>query len=403
MLVRLPLSKIKTAQFVVASALLAFSWSAGSCQASEIEQPPLVVLNQIHPAMSVPVSKFEPEESQETEEFEEDSAPLSLAQAIPSSSSTLIKGDVSLPGNFSIAQSVPSDSLGDDRPLDLTPVSLPRRAPAFDRFDQFKAGALYRLPSKIFFSAVVDNSVRLETNVFQTNSRNSSDLVYRVLPNITVGYALTKQTRVACNYFLLRDQYTEFNRPLSRTLQSVGFRVDHDVPLRNNANLSFGLFSRALFSSLDYIDDPPFLNDILPSVTLTKQYGRRTIAYASCLGQIRFRRMLSRYQEFDQFYSGGVVYRKGGWTFLGDGTLASNFGRPIYRGGPNNQVVILTQELARKIHHSVPIQTFIRSQEIFNIGAPAAPGFAGFNYRIFGGLRVSVSKPPIFPIKLKEI
>lgn len=368
-----------TSELLVAFILLVLSGAALPCQASAEEETPLVVLNQIHPAM-LPTATLDqieesPEEAISAPEFKQ----------------------------LSIAQSVATDTLGDDQPLDLTPVSLPRRAPAFDRFDQFKAGMLYRLPSKMFFSAVVDNSVRLETNVFQTNSRNSSDFVYRLLPNITLGYALTKRTRVACNYFLLRDQYTEFNRPLSRTLQSVGFRIDHDVPLRNNANLSFGLFSRALFSSLDYIDDPPFLNDILPSVTLTKQFGRRTIAYASCLGQIRFRRFLNRYQEFDQFYSGGVVYRKGGWTFLGDGTLASNFGRPVYRGGPNNQVIILTQELARKVHHIAPIQTFIRSQEIFNMGAPQAPGFAGFNYRIFGGIRVTVSKPPIFPIKLKEI
>lgn len=368
-----------TSALLVAFILLVLSGATLPCQASAEEETPLVVLNQIHPAM-LPIATLDqieesPEEAISAPEFKQ----------------------------LSIAQSVATDTLGDDQPLDLTPVSLPRRAPAFDRFDQFKAGMLYRLPSKMFFSAVVDNSVRLETNVFQTNSRNSSDFVYRLLPNITLGYALTKRTRVACNYFLLRDQYTEFNRPLSRTLQSVGFRIDHDVPLRNNANLSFGLFSRALFSSLDYIDDPPFLNDILPSVTLTKQFGRRTIAYASCLGQIRFRRFLNRYQEFDQFYSGGVVYRKGGWTFLGDGTLASNFGRPVYRGGPNNQVIILTQELARKVHHIAPLQTFIRSQEIFNMGAPQAPGFAGFNYRIFGGIRVTVSKPPIFPIKLKEI
>lgn len=307
-----------------------------------------------------------------------------------------------------IAQSVPtdvtgSDPLGDEPTLDLTPVNLPRRNPSFDRFDQFKSGMLYRLPSKMFFTGVVDNSVRLETNVFQTNSRNSSDFIYRVLPNLTLGYALTKRTRVSANYFLLRDQYTKFDRPLSRTLQSVGFQVTHDVPLKDRANLSFGYFNRALFSSLDYIDDPPFLFDIIPSVTLTKPIGNNTIAYGSVLGQVRFRRMFDRYQEFDQFYSGGVVHRKGGWTFLADSTLASNFGRPIYRGGGNNQVIILTEEVARKINPRYPIQTYIRSQQIFNIGAPQSPGFAGFNYRIFGGIRVTVAKPPIFPIKLKDI
>lgn len=304
------------------------------------------------------------------------------------------------PVSLRIAQSTRVDSLGDTQPIDLTPVNLPRRAPSFDRFDRFNSSMLYHLPAKMFFSAVVDNSVRLETNVFQTNSRSSSDLVYRVLPNITVGYALDKKTRVSWNYFLLRDQYTKFNNPLSRDFHSTGWRIDRDFRLPKDYNLSVGFFGRALFANLDYLNET-FFNDLIPSVTITKRVSPRAIAYGSCLGQIRFREMLHEYQEFDQFYSGGIVYRKRNWQVLADGTLVSNFGKPRLRGGKNNQIIILTQEIARKVHHRVPIQLFVRGQEIFNMGAPQSPGFAGFNYRIFGGFRVTVAKPPIFPIKLK--
>lgn len=386
-----------------------------TCHDSFATEVPALVLNQIHPAVDITETRTNsaPKISfAQTDTVLRDRPiqveKINLESETPKSNPLASKSGDRFdpitneePISLRIAQSTPQDSLGDTQPIDLTPVSLPRRAPSFDRFDRFQAGALYKLPAKMFFSLVVDNSVRLETNVFQTNSANSSDFVYRVLPNLTLGYALNKRTRIACNYFLLRDQYTEFNRPLSRNFQSVGFRIDHDVPLRGRANLSFGFFGRALFTNLDYLNDT-FFNDLIPSVTLTKPIGRRTIAYASCLGQIRFKRMLNRYQEFDQFYSGGLVHRRGTWTFLLDNTLVSNFGRPIFRGGGNNQVFILTQEAARRIHHKIPLQVYLRGQEIFNVGAPLSPGFAGYNYRIFAGVRLTVAKPPIFPIKLKS-
>jgi hypothetical protein len=34
------------------------------------------------------------------------------------------------------------------------------------------------------------------------------------------------------------------------------------------------------------------------------------------------------------------------------------------------------------------------------MGANSSPGLAGFNFRLYGGLRAEISKPAIFPTKL---
>lgn len=98
-----------------------------------------------------------------------------------------------------IAQSV---SRPDDiQQLDLTPIKIPERAAAFSTIDSYKARMLYKLPARMFFSGTCENSLRLETNVFQTSRNPQADAVYRVLPNLTVGYAMTRRTRVSSNFF----------------------------------------------------------------------------------------------------------------------------------------------------------------------------------------------------------
>jgi hypothetical protein len=99
-----------------------------------------------------------------------------------------------------IAQSAPQRD-ADIVPIDLTPVRLPERTSAFNGLDSFKSQALYKLPGRVFFNASVENSLRFEANTFQTNRHYLSDMVYRVLPNVTLGYALDKKTRVSANYF----------------------------------------------------------------------------------------------------------------------------------------------------------------------------------------------------------
>lgn len=225
-------------------------------------------------------------------------------------------------------------------------------------------------------------------------------MVYRVLPNTVLGWALTRKTRVSANYFFLRDQYTKYQL-LDRNFHSVGFQVDHDFWNQNGLTVTGGFLGRALFANPDQFSDA-FFNDLLPSLSAYKQVGSHNVVYGSIVGQIRFREVCSQFQEGDQFYSVGTVYKKGPWQALGDFTLNNNFGNSNLRQGHNNQVIILTEEIARRLPfmRRVPIDGYIRAQQIFNMGANSSPGYAGVNCRIFGGIRAYVSKPVVYPVKL---
>lgn len=314
-------------------------------------------------------------------------------------------GDAPL-GQNDIAQSVPTDTVGgtggDTRDFDLSPVSLPRRNPSFNRMEGFQGSLLHTLPPKMFFSVFVDNSLRLETNVFQTKNNARSDMIYRVLPNTVLGYALTRSTRISANYFFLRDQYTKYANPLDRNFHSVGFQIDQDLYNKNRTLVTLGFFGRALFTTPDEFS-AQFFNDLIPSLTVTRQVGYSTKLYAAILGQIRFREMMSHFQEGDQFYSFGAVHNKGRWTFLGDFTLNNNFGNSTLRQGENNQVIILTEEIAYRLPKiKLPIEPYVRAQQIFNMGAQNSPGYAGVNTRVFGGIRAWIAKPVIYPVRLAE-
>jgi hypothetical protein len=296
----------------------------------------------------------------------------------------------------SIAQSVSRPE--DTQQFDLTPIKIPERGAAFSNFDSYKARMLYKLPARMFFSGTCENSLRLETNVFQTSRNPQADMVYRVLPNVTVGYALNRKTRVSSNFFFFRDQYASRDSILSRNIYSVGLRADRDFTINDKTTMTAGLFCRELFFNLSSSSPP--LSDIIPSAVVVRRIGTHGAAYGSVMGQVRFQKMLDRFQEFDQFYSVGYILRKSPWLFTTDCTFLTNFGNSNLRGGNNNQTFVLTGEVARQLHRNIPIAAFVRAEPIFNMGANSSPGLAGFNFRLYGGLRAEVSKPAIFPTKL---
>jgi len=283
-------------------------------------------------------------------------------------------------------------------PIDLTPVRLPERNNTFNGFDAFKTQSMYRLPARVFFNFTLENSLRFEANTFQTNRHYLSDMIYRVLPNIDLGYALTKKDRVALNYFFLRDQYDKRNKTLSRNIHSVGGNYNHDFNLNEKTTLTAGIMSRVLFINTSHAPAVVY-NDVLPSLFLRRRVNNGVI-YGAFTGQIRFRDIMAKFQEGDQFYSLGGAWRKNKWLYSADSTLVTNFGNSNLRQGPNNQNIIMTFEAGRQV--TPWLVAFARAQPIFNIGANKSPGYAGFNFRIFGGLRAEVGKPPIFPIKLKS-
>ncbi len=296
----------------------------------------------------------------------------------------------------SIAQSISRPD--DTQQFDLTPIKIPERSAAFTNIDSYKARMLYKLPARMFFSGTCENSLRLETNVFQTSRNPQADAVYRVLPNVTVGYALNRRTRLSSNFFFFRDQYASRDSILSRNIYSVGVRADRDFTINDKTTMTAGLFCRELFFNLS--SSTPPLSDIIPSAVIVRRIGTHGAAYGSVMGQVRFQKMLDRFQEFDQFYSVGYIHRKSPWLFTADCTFLTNFGNSNLRGGNNNQTFVLTGEVSRQLHRNIPIAAFVRAEPIFNMGANSSPGLAGFNFRLYGGLRAEISKPAIFPTKL---
>lgn len=282
--------------------------------------------------------------------------------------------------------------------LDLTPVKLPERGSAFGNLNNFRTGVLYYLPSRMFFNATCENTLRLETNVFQTQHNQRQDLIYRVLPNVTLGYATSRTSRISANYFFFRDQYGWNSNPLSRNIHSVGIRGDKDFIVSPRTTVTTSFFARELFIS--NFDE---LSDLLPSITMVRRVGNGGAVYASTTGQIRWRDVFGRFQEGDTFFSVGSVYRNPRWTLVADTTLIDNYGRPSLRGGvANNHVIVMTLEAGRKISQRLPLTAFLRAEPIFNIGQEKRQGFAGFNFRIFGGIRTEISKPAIFPVTLRQ-
>jgi hypothetical protein len=325
-------------------------------------------------------------------------AGISAPTAVPSTMLNSANNIATPTGNF-LAQTAPPVTGGADlQPIDLTPVRLPERGRAFGTLQNFRTGALYYLPAKMFVNINVENSLRLETNVFQTQKHPSTTGVYRIVPDVTIGYAPNRTTRVSANYFMFNDTYITHAASLDRTVQSVGFTGAKDFYLNPLTVLTTSVMARELF-----ITKSKNLSDILPSISLVRRVGTYGAVYSSVLGQIRWQDIIgSKFMEGDQFYSVGAVYRRPRWSVLADTTLIDNFGKGNLRGGPNsNHLIVMTMEANRRLSSRVPLVAFVRAQPIFNMGQEKRQGFAGFNFRLFGGLRLELSKPAIFPVKLR--
>lgn len=319
-------------------------------------------------------------------------SPMQMASTAPS---MMGAGDAGNPINNALAQTAPAAT---PQPVDLTPVPLPQRGAVADSVQAFKTSALYYLPSRMFFTLNVENSLRYENNVFQTRKGQLSDMIYRVYPDMTLGYALSRKTRISANYFMYRDNYGWHAHSLDRTVHSIMLKADHDFYLSRTTVLTTSVGGRQLF-----ITRARDVSDILPQATIVHRVGTYGAVYGSVIGQLRFQHMLGRFQEGDQFYSMGAVYKRPLWSALADATLIDNFGNPRQRFGvESNHQVVLTLEAAHRVTPVLPLVAFVRVQPIFNIGQEDRPGFGAFDLRLFTGVRLELAKPPIFPVKLRS-
>lgn len=309
-------------------------------------------------------------------------------------------------------------------PTDVVPLALPQERRAIG--ESMKLRLWQKLPSRFYMNASCETSFRLETNVFQfpekrkllqsfttnrgvffgelspedqlsvlaTADRSSQhDVVYRVSPNITAGWALTPRTNVFVNYFYLRDKLSRFNS-LNTYINQIGTGIEHNIPVGKKGNLEVQFMTRELFQAEA---DPIF--DYLPSATFSYLFKPGWVAYANLLTQFRSLQFFGGVdREIDPFYTVGLLHQRGRWSFSANGTYLTNY-RKGFRDAAiqlNSQTIILDFEIARQLFKKVNgLQAFMRAEPVYNFGTDNTPGLAGMDFRLFWGLRGNVSKQPL--------
>ncbi len=308
-------------------------------------------------------------------------------------------------------------------PTDVVPLPESEGRNSFGERLQLKL--LRKLPSRFYFLAVTETSLRDETNVYQSPTKrhllraasagipfgalssegqasvlrtlsiaSKNDGVFRVLPNVTAGWALTPRTRVFANYFLLRDQL--FHQvSINTVIESVGGGIQHDFPLGRRGNLQATLQARELYQNKVHK-----VFDYLPGITYSRVLTPHAVVFASALLQLRGKQFIvAPNREIDPFYSVGIVYQRGGWQFSHATTFLQNFRQPFGNNAlipVNNYAFVLDFEVARRITKKIPgLQAFVRAEPIYNLHSNATPGLSGMDFRIFGGVRLTVSKPTL--------
>ncbi len=272
-------------------------------------------------------------------------------------------------------------------PTDVTPIGLGRQRELLKPGTTFYL--LQKLPSRMWLNGSVEVSQRGETNVFFTNSNKKADYVFRVLPNLSVGYRILPRTSIYTNYFVLKDVFADHGRLSYPTTQSLAWGIRHEIPIRTRTNLQFDLQAREIWQASQFRQF-----DFLPGVTLTHVLNPSTIAFGNIQLQLRGKNYFcAPTREIDPFYTVGVLHRRGMWTFSAVDTFVCNFRNGNAIPSQSNLSMIAQLEIARQVTKKVPgLVTFVRAEPVFNWASRGLPGISGFDFRIFGGLRYSFNK-----------
>lgn len=282
------------------------------------------------------------------------------------------------------AQSSPPPSI---IPTDITPIGLGRERELIRPGPTFYL--LQRLPNRLWINSSTEISQRGETNVYFTNQNNTSDYVFRTLPNLTVGYKILPRTSVYSNYFVLKDVFATQGVLTRPTTQSLSMGLRYEMPIRTRTNLQFDFQAREIWQARG-------LNqfDWLPGVTVTHVANPSTILFSNIQLQLRGAHyFVSPTREIDPFFTIGLLHRRGDWTFSAVDTFVCNFRNGNAIPSQSNLSMIPQLEVARQVHKKMPgLVTFVRAEPVFNWASRSVPGISGFDFRIFTGLRYSFNK-----------
>lgn len=280
-------------------------------------------------------------------------------------------------------------------PTDVTPFTVMPERNSFSPGLKFKI--FQALPERLWFNVTTEVSQRLDTNVLFTSRNYKADYAFRVLPNITVGYNIFKNTSFFGNYFAIKDvfarNYNNINFP---TTQSLSWGIQHNQSLGRKNNLQYVFQARELWQTAGLHQF-----DFLPGLTLSRSINQNNYLWTSTILQLRGGDyFVAPTREIDPFYTVGYMHRHNKWTFVMNDTLVTNFRHPPFNDSiprQSNMSMIADFEVNHPISKKMPaLLAFVRAEPIWNWDSHRAPGISGFNFRLYGGLRLSMAKPSYY-------
>ncbi|MBS1989119.1 MAG: hypothetical protein JSS83_01305 [Cyanobacteria bacterium SZAS LIN-3] len=314
-----------------------------------------------------------------------------------------------------LAQGLPAVNLvGNNTPVLLaqgvtTPGVLPtdatKGAQLLERanaYPGFKLRLFQKLPANLWINGSTEVNQRLDTNVFLKYKEPQPDYVFRVAPNLTVGYNPRRfnNTGVYAQYFVIKDVYTVHYKQLTPpTTQSIAMGLRHtQYPklFKNRVQFVYDIQARELFQSRGLRQA-----DLTPSFSATWFATPKLTLFSSTTLQMRSGQLFGGPQrEMDPFYTVGGYYRSanGKWLFSVTDTFVTNFREPHFKYSipkQGNVNMIADFEIDRTIGNIPGLQAFIRAEPVWNWRSNNVTGLSGFDFRLYSGLRLSFYKPPL--------
>ena len=282
------------------------------------------------------------------------------------------------------------------------------------------------LPLPFYYTATVETTYRQETNPFQYSLKRTllnkvlpagtdyqklslndkiqinnelagtaaNDLVYRINPNVTAGWAMSPNCQVFGNVFLIRDVLAR-HPSLNTSTEAASLGVQQSIPLGKKGAMVPQFMARELWQNHEI----PVL-DYLPNITYQYSVTGNLIAYVNALLQLRFKHFASgAMREMDPFYTCGLNYQRGRWTFSASSTFFENFRKQFGSDAivpQNNYSVVCDFEIDRQLSERTPgLVALVRAEPVYNFHSHATEGLAGMDFRMYYGLRWSAAKPAL--------
>jgi hypothetical protein len=308
------------------------------------------------------------------------------------SSATVVQERAAETANTQIAESVnrtvvpPPNIL----PTDFTPIG-PRRNQSGLFAESTKFRLFQSMPSRMFFNCSTEVSQRLDTNCLFTYNNPQANYAFRVLPNVTLGYNVLRNTGVYCNYFMIKDVFSRFASSLNQpTMQSLALGVRHVVNVGRSTNIVADFQSRELWQAEGLRQA-----DLIPSINVVHSVTPSSAVFGGLLLQMRGKDFFGgASREIDPFYTIGAVHRRGQWTFVTSDTLVTNFRGRNAIPNTGNVTMVADFEVSRPIARALPsTRMFVRAEPVWNWSSHKVAGLSGFDFRLYGGIRVSADKP----------